>query len=69
MHLVNILRIITFSFLVGHSILTISDFNSFRFFGTPCISIIFEQVFILKRMTLTIAALRVKPIMPAFVAV
>ena len=27
MHLVNILRIITFSFLVGHSILTISDFN------------------------------------------
>ena len=32
MHLVNILRIITFSFLVGHSILTISDFNSFRFF-------------------------------------
>ena len=31
MHLVNILRIITFSFLVGHSILTISDFNSFRF--------------------------------------
>ena len=29
---VNILRIITFSFLVGHSILTISDFNSFRFF-------------------------------------
>ena len=37
MHLVNILRIITFSFLVGHSILTISDFNGFRFFGTPCI--------------------------------
>jgi hypothetical protein len=36
MHLVNILRIITFSFLVGHSNLTISDFNSFRFFGTPC---------------------------------
>jgi hypothetical protein len=32
MHLVNILRIITLSFLVGHSILTISDFNSFRFF-------------------------------------
>ena len=32
MHLVNILRIITFSFLVGHSILTISDFNSFRVF-------------------------------------
>jgi hypothetical protein len=32
MHLVNILRIITFSFLVGHSILTISDFNGFRFF-------------------------------------
>jgi hypothetical protein len=35
MHLVNILRIITFSFLdflVGLSILTISDFNSFRFF-------------------------------------
>jgi hypothetical protein len=32
MHLVNILSIITFSFLVGHSILTISDFNSFRFF-------------------------------------
>jgi hypothetical protein len=32
MHLVNILRIITFSFLVGHSILKISDFNSFRFF-------------------------------------
>jgi hypothetical protein len=37
MHLVNILRIITFSFLVGHSILTISDFNIFGFFGTPCI--------------------------------
>jgi hypothetical protein len=36
MHLVNILRIITFSFFVGRSILTISDFNSFRFFGTPC---------------------------------
>jgi hypothetical protein len=36
MHLVNILRIITFSFLVGHSILTISDFNGFRFFlGHP----------------------------------
>ena len=36
MHLVNILRIITFSFLVGHSILTISDFNSFRvFLGHP----------------------------------
>ena len=33
MHLVNILRIITFGFLVGHSILTISDFNSFRFLG------------------------------------
>jgi hypothetical protein len=32
MHLVNILRIFTFSFLVGHSILTIRDFNSFRFF-------------------------------------
>jgi hypothetical protein len=32
MHLVNIFRIITFSFLVGHSILTISDFNSFRVF-------------------------------------
>jgi hypothetical protein len=32
MHLVNILRIITFSFLVGHSILIISDFNSFRGF-------------------------------------
>jgi hypothetical protein len=38
MHLVNILRIITISFLVGHSILTISDFNSFRFFGTPGIT-------------------------------
>ena len=36
MHLVNILRIITFSFLVGHSILTISDFNGFRgFLGHP----------------------------------
>jgi hypothetical protein len=33
MHLVNILRIITFSCLVGHSNLTISDFNSFRFLG------------------------------------
>jgi hypothetical protein len=32
MHLVNILRIITFSFLVGHSILIIRDFNSFRGF-------------------------------------
>jgi hypothetical protein len=32
MHLVNILRIILHSFLVGHSILTISDFNSFRVF-------------------------------------
>ena len=32
MHLVNILRIITFSFLVGHSILTINDFNGFRVF-------------------------------------
>ena len=32
MHLVNILGIITFSCLVGHSDLTISDFNSFRVF-------------------------------------
>jgi hypothetical protein len=32
MHLVNIIGIITFSFLVGHSILTIRDFNSFRVF-------------------------------------
>ena len=39
MHLVNILRIITFSFLVGHSILTISDFNSFRVFWDTLYSI------------------------------
>jgi hypothetical protein len=46
MHLVNILRIITFSFLVGHSILTISDFNGFRFFWDTLYSnlILFKKI-------------------------
>jgi hypothetical protein len=45
MNLVNILRIITFSFLVGHSILTISDFNSFRVFSDTLYNAILTNIF------------------------